>query len=413
MQINLVGQIYGCLGIPNHTRDLFDAIINRTKDSCNIRVFPISSHAMPYGISNVLRDRITPPAEFMNVEGLTIVFWSPDVYPNILPRINRAKSIVCGYLIFEWTKLTDKYVENANLMDYLLVPSTWARDVLIANGIDSNKIIVVRAGLSKTFANLTYTSPGPSGTLSYPPKFLCVGKWETRKSYDIVLNTWFKMIRDGMIRGPLTLVIDNPFDPSFSLMAELQRSSTRMMSELCIRHTATIEDLVRSKKGKIYTIKRDLLATADDMLKMYTCHHFLIAPSRAGGVELPLIESQACGVVPIGMKVSGMADYYTSAALQVRSDRKEPVRDPKWFPAPTDYGTWDVPSMVDLEKQIAIAGGLGKQDWEHRSQVVKEEINNICNYNTIVADFFRELSEHENARGNQGRVGRLPQVRPI
>jgi glycosyltransferase involved in cell wall biosynthesis len=408
VRINLIGQIYGCLGIPNHTRDLFDAIIEKAGSTCDTRVYPLSRGDIPYGLSAALRDRIKPPSDFNNVEGLSIIFWGPDVYPQIVSKINRSKSVICGYLVFEWTKLSDSFVNNCALMDYLLVPSTHARDVLIAHNIPADKIIIVRAGLSKPYRDLSDDSTVDLGTL----RLLMVGKWEERKGYVETLDTllrYFDKTRNSNVS--VTLAIDDPFTPNFSLDARLSELIFRDSLDLRIRRITKVEDYAdRFGQSTFYIHKRGVLRDEIDMIALYSTHHFIVVPSKAGGVELPLIEAQACGCVPIGMKVSGMADYYTSAGIEIPSAGKQEIRDNKWFRYPTDYGTWDIMDQTKFMETILLIRKMETSSWKELSKRARVEINNICNYEVIVTNFFRRLEINENARGSQSRLGTLPKV---
>ena len=57
------------------------------------------------------------------------------------------KNLYAGYTFFEMDKITEQERLGYDILDIIYVPSKWAKNILIDNGIDHNKIIVAPAGV--------------------------------------------------------------------------------------------------------------------------------------------------------------------------------------------------------------------------------------------------------------------------
>lgn len=401
MRINLIGQIYGCLGIPIHTRGLFEGFVNysRGHDIVNdIRVYPLVPGGHDYGLQKSITQNIHPHNDFVGSDGLTVVFWSPDIYPLVAQRVNREKTILCGYLIFEWTNLTPEYIKNCMLMDYLLVPSAWAKEILANHGVPKSKIRIVRAGLHYPFDTPRYETPRVNHR-----RLLMVGKWEARKHHDTIFETLIPLLASQNIS--LTCLINDPFDNNFSFFGKVSSATMGKLSNQVIRSVpfkqlSSDGDILRIEPHTLGHVSSPVINTPERLIALYCKHDFLIQPSRAGAVELPLLEAQSCGVVPIGMKVSGMADYYTNPALFVASKGKVKMQDDRWFRPPVDWGVWEDMDMKSLEQAIKDAISMSNGSLNNASRYVATEAANKFGYNNIIRDLLMRLRMDENANGN-------------
>lgn len=408
MRINLIGQIYGCLGIPIHTRGLFDAIIQYgiSHDINNdYHVYPIARSNDPYGLKDPessIQKYIEDPSTFVNSNGLTIVFWSPDIYPIVASRVNREKTLLCGYLIFEWTKLSPEYINNCMLMDYLLVPSNWAKDILINHGIPRNKVRVVPAGLHVPF-NRSWVRANRTNVR----RFLMVGKWETRKHHDTIFRSLLPLLAEENMS--LTCLVNDPFDPKFDFFTNVRCSIAHDVPIHALSNTEFTEAknlafISAPKSHTLYHLNQKIISTETQLRDLYLSHDFLIQPSRAGAVELPLLEAQACGIIPIGMKVSGMADYYATQAFLVPSTGKTRMFDDRWFKSSTDWGVWENIDVAALNRTIKSSMQIGDSDLDRLSKYITAETMNKSSYPKIVRDLLMGLRMDENANGNQKRL---------
>src|SRR6185369_4965002 len=206
MKINRIGQIYGCMGIPNHTRDLFREICRQNKDTT---IYPLSPNYDSYdldGLRGNLADASWQSKE-EKLTGVTFIFWTPDIYPQLLRHIDRENSIIIGYPIFEWTTFTQAFRDGLNSVDYCAFSSTWAKDTAVSNGVVDSQTLVVPAGV-----NEAYLATGLD--IASPRKFLFVAKYEKRKSVDECLQSFYAKFPNG--EAILDVLLTDPHDPKFS-----------------------------------------------------------------------------------------------------------------------------------------------------------------------------------------------------
>ena len=110
------------------------------------------------------------------------------------------------WIVFESTKVPDHILNVLKPATQVWVPSHWGRDVLINNGVDSDRIWVIPEGIdSKQFH--------PYGRQLYskdrPFRFLSVGKYEQRKSFDETLQAFAQVF--GNTPGVELIIKSNYF----------------------------------------------------------------------------------------------------------------------------------------------------------------------------------------------------------
>jgi glycosyltransferase involved in cell wall biosynthesis len=233
-----------------------------------------------------------------------------------------------------------------------------------------------------------------------------VGKWEERKAHEQTLAHMIKILNDRPIS--LTCAIGDPFNPLFDFKSEVEKvvkKNNLDMPRYEVLKSPSNYSLVPST---LYYCPREILRDSVDMIQLYFDNDFLVIPSRAGAVELPLIEAQACGTIPIGMPVSGMADYYTSSCMVIKDNGLIPMRDNRWFKGPTDFGVWYDIDWNDFDKRVDdLAVPISEEAWWRMRELMVNSINCLCDYKTIVEEFWMELNSRENLRADKSRLGLL------
>lgn len=119
------------------------------------------------------------------------------------------KNLYAGYTFFEIDKITNQERIGYEILDVIFVPSQWAKNVLISNDIDAQKIIVAPAGVdTEIFDHHKYEDVLEDKTDKYI--FLNIGKWEARKGHDILLHIFNKafLTNDNV---ELWMMNTNPF----------------------------------------------------------------------------------------------------------------------------------------------------------------------------------------------------------
>jgi len=364
VQINLIGNFYGCLGIPNHTRDLFRAVCEANEDAFIYPLFPEAYQE--YDLDVLLRQRTRQLSPNQKLKGVNLIFWTPDIYKNVLYYLDPDSVKIC-YLIFEWTKFTDEFKKGLEMMDYICVPSESAKQVLIENNINPDKIKIVRAGLHPTFATGLDVPIGEEERDK--TRFLMVCKNEKRKCVEEALRCFTEVLGDND-KCVLDALIKDPHDPSFNVRETFKN--------------------ITAKNINFIDSPNDI----GGMEELYISHDFILLPSRSGAVELPLIEAASCGCLPIVTKTSGMS-YYLPEDYEYWLQVKEYVKmfDDRWFKPEIDWGLWAEPDWEHFKTllQSAVQCDAAKL-FEQREKVIGF-LKSECTYDKIANDLINWIKE--------------------
>jgi glycosyltransferase involved in cell wall biosynthesis len=115
-----------------------------------------------------------------------------------------------GRTMFETDRLPSGWADRLNAMDEVWVPTTFARDVFAAGGVDAAKLLVVpepvdasffapawHAGTAGAGGRSPHVPPRacvegehPGNSAACPFRFLSVGKFERRKGFDVLLRAF-------------------------------------------------------------------------------------------------------------------------------------------------------------------------------------------------------------------------------
>jgi glycosyltransferase involved in cell wall biosynthesis len=204
--------IYGGFGAPcgykTHTLSFARALARIHPVRLRLLGERLEPSSLPVELHGLLeRDQDTLP-------GIALYIGGMHDFPRLPGRFR------IGYAVFETTRLPERLLRAFDGLDQVWVPTTWCRAQLIRNGIDPARIRIVPEGVdTDTF------SPGPERRADdgAPFRFLCVGKWETRKGQEELIRTFVRTF------GPdenVELIIHghNPFVSGFSLEHALARA---------------------------------------------------------------------------------------------------------------------------------------------------------------------------------------------
>jgi glycosyltransferase involved in cell wall biosynthesis len=274
---------------------------------------------------------------------------------DLASRIGKGKYV--GFPIFELDKLKPNEINHLNTTDHLAVCSSWAVDVIKNNGIKV-PTSVVPLGVDTTIFNPTkYKREYNSSNYV----FLNIGKWEVRKSHDIIIecfNNAFN-ITDNV---ELWLVTENPF---------------LSPQEINFWH-----DMVMSSKlqSKIKIFNR--LQTQFDVANIISNSDCGIYISRAEGWNLELLETIAMNKPVIATNYSGHTEFCNEQnSYLVNIVDKESAIDNKWF-----FGEGEWAKISSNEKDQII---------HHMRHVFSHKINKNMGYEETVQKFTWENSANK------------------
>jgi glycosyltransferase involved in cell wall biosynthesis len=292
------------------------------------------------------------------------------------------------YIVFEGTKLNEKQRSNARKVDYIIVPTRWAQDVLRSNGVQT-RVFKVPEGIDPTVFH-----PGDTGQRSVygwvedPEEmltFVSVGKLEMRKGMQTALDAfvpahrstgrpmrilahWFNLfIRN--VRGEL--IWTAPAD-------RLIRSRGFMPAKPIEVSVASGDTVVRYTHTNYPNLHVDLithfLPTQEELVQVYRAGDFGLFPHFAEGWGLPLQESMACGLPPITQNYSGPTEYLPDDLDQkdrpayiplegvpaLAKDGSPKDNTPSFFQG--DVGTWSQVTTNSCTRAFMTAAAMSVED---------------------------------------------------
>jgi len=256
-------------------------------------------------------------------QDVNIWIWPDD-------RVEMLKGTQIVWAMFESDRLPTHYTRFLHAdVDFVWVPSSWGRNVLIANGIVSDRIEIVPLGVD---ANVFHTYLRRDYDRTQAFRFLAVGKFEKRKAYEELLMAFREAF--GNTKG-VELVIKADYFIDFENKKE------------------ALSDLVAS-----FGIKNVRLMfgnwAKEQLSGLYnTCDAFVF-PSRAEAWGLPAIEAVATGLPIISTFYSGHTEFlqFVESSLFKISATLQSIDDPEyhryWPSGDGNYGRWAQPSVASI-----------------------------------------------------------------
>lgn len=222
-----------------------------------------------------------------------------------------------GYPFFELTKLGAGEVHHLNGLDLLFLPSEWAKEVALKNGVTS-RIEVLCPGVDRS---IFHEGLPDNPMLADHTVFLNVGKWEKRKGHDILVDVFNKAFGPDE-RVLLLMLCANPF-----------------IGQDNLRWKALYEESPMGRAGKISVLDR--LGSQHDVARLMGQADCGVFPSRAEGWNLDLIEMMACGKHVIATDYAGHTEFANAANCHlIPTKGLEKASDGIWFHG---FGEWAMP----------------------------------------------------------------------
>jgi len=240
------------------------------------------------------------------------------------------------WIVFESNKIPAHILPVLQAADQVWVPSHWGRDVLINNGIDSRKIWVVPEGINgKQFH--------PHGRRLYshdrPFRFLSVGKYEERKSFDETLQAFAQVF--GNV-PEVELVIKSNY---FANQDQKSQALQRRIAELGLSNVTVIWGEVEH----------------DQVADLYRGCDVFVFPTKGEGWGFPLIEAAASGMPIITVPYSGHTEFLDTIPDSVIAVDYvlSPITCPEYqsyYPDPAgNWGSWARPDIYSIAEAMRYA----------------------------------------------------------
>lgn len=221
-----------------------------------------------------------------------------------------------GLSFFEIDKVSDISKKSYSLLDIIFVPSQWAKDILIQNGLKSSNIVVCPQGVDTSIFN-NETLEDKNDTYV----FINIGKWEIRKGHDLIPDLFSKAFsQDDNVE--LWMVNHNPF---------LNRDQTNEWIKF-------YQQSLLSDKIRFFP----RLSTQQELSRIMSYSDCGLFPSRGEGWNNEAIELMAKNKPIIITNYSAHTEYCKSNnAYLIDINNTIPAYDNIWFNGEGNWADFD------------------------------------------------------------------------
>ncbi|MFH0908291.1 MAG: glycosyltransferase [bacterium] len=194
-----------------------------------------------------------------------------------------AGSYKIGYSMLETTGIPKDWVEQANEMDEVWVPSHFNKQTFEASGV-KRPIHVIPLGI-----NTDYYHPGIRGYRTSPRyTFLSVFEWGERKAPEMLLRAFARAFTD---KDDVMLLLK-------VLNVDTSRSIRREIDALELPANAPPIAILHNNIIKSY-----------QMASLYRSADCFVLPTRGEGWGMPILEAMACGLPAIATNWSAQTEF--------------------------------------------------------------------------------------------------------
>ncbi|XP_076885923.1 uncharacterized protein LOC143535596 [Bidens hawaiensis] len=268
--------------------------------------------------------------------------WNPPLFQTTpCPPSNSRFAI--GRTMFETDRVNPEHVRRCNAMDMVWVPTEFHVDSFVKSGVDPDKVVKVVQAVDteffdprkyapldlSLFGDLVLGSRLERRNGENPFVFLSVFKWEYRKGWDVLLQSYLKEF-DSLDNVCLYL-LTNPY-----------HSDSNFGNKI----VEFVEDSGLEKPvngwAPVYVIDSHIAQV--DFPKLYKAADAFVLPSRGEGWGRPIVEAMAMSLPVIATNWSGPAEYLTEEnSYPLTVDRMSEVVD-----GPFKGHLWAEPSVDKL-----------------------------------------------------------------
>jgi glycosyltransferase involved in cell wall biosynthesis len=325
----------------------------------------------------------------------------------------------------ETTKIAGEWIEKANMMDKIIVPSEFARFAFDETSYDVQN--QETGEIIKGYKNKT-----PIEVIPYPRKnwnfadnpksienqisfetafnFLAVAQWGPRKNLENLIK-WF--IEENFDRENVGLVLKT----NLAKNCEIDRVACIERLQQLLTH----EDY-KDKKCKIYLLHGYMTEEEMALLYRHKDIHAFITTTHGEGYGLPLFEAAQAGLPIIAPAWSGHVDFLTMPVdgknkfipMKIDYDLRHIQESAVWDKILVKDSMWCFPkegsfkmklrSMMDnynamKKKAVQLANWLEK-NWDNEEEVWDKIINNIVDKTEYIdwttwSDTINEVKEYD------------------
>lgn len=294
-------------------------ILKELDKLCDITLFPIGGCSMDTEEDHNLVKKLVSVNKSFTGSSPCLKLWHQF---DLASRIGNGKYFT--YSFFELDTLSEIDKMHLNCSDEIFVPCEWAKQILENNNINK-KIHIASPGVDrKIFDDTLYAKQQNDKYV-----FQTIGKWEVRKSHDILLSIFQK-------------AFPTEIDVELVILAAEHTSSYTGQEELEKWKSMYSQDMrVKIIPG---------VALHSDIAKIMALSDCGIYVSRAEGWDLELLETMSMNKPVIASNYSAHTEFCTDKnSYLVDIEETEPAYDGKAF---NKQGNWAKISNKEIDQIV-------------------------------------------------------------
>lgn len=274
----------------------------------NVALFPIGNPNLEYEEDVNIVQRGLSNQELFDYNAPSIKIWHQF---DLASRIGKGKYF--AYPFFELTLFNDKEIHHLNFPDELIVSSRWAKEIVTTNNI-RQPIHIVPLGVDREIFNHKLFT---SNIIEDKYIFITVGKWEIRKSHDVIIELFNKAFEPSD-NVELWMITHNPFLPP-----EIEKEWHNLVQNSKMRQHIKIFPRIKTQK---------------ELANIISYAHCGLYISRSEGWNLDMLETMALNKPIITTNYSAHTEFCNSQnAFLVDITDLEDANDGLWFKG---FGQW-------------------------------------------------------------------------
>jgi len=336
MKINVVCSPYGNTGYARHSREFARALSKITDVSIECD--------MPQNWESMVDSEIRELINKEKTADVNLMITLPYAWGNK----SGEKTPLVGFLVFEGSKLHESWFFHSirPYINRIFVPSEHTKQACINTEIDKyHKVDIIPEGVDRTIFNENVEQIQKNEFT-----FLFSGGWskgkDDRKGLDIALEAFTEEFKDENVR--FVCKINSVYAP--------------------IDYKKAIKDLnLKGEATKKIVINSDIV-TDQVLASIYKSADVLVAPSKAEGFGLHILEAMSCGTPAITTNYGGQTDFVNKENGWLIDVEKmfKPENNEVWY----EECEWAEPSIKSLRKAM-------REAYENKKLLNQKSIKSI------------------------------------
>ncbi len=257
--------------------------------------------------------------------------------------------------MYEGSKFTFKQVKLMNSLDEIWMPCEYLYDVALKHNVKKEKLKLLPACIDtqKFFPDMKLHMPTNRFLFNKPISktnpfiFLCVGKYEIRKSMKEVVEAF--------------LLLCNKLDNPDFITLKLKFTTTVHARSLRMIKEDLIPLFNKYPKGADRILFVD--QTEVDMPTLYNSADCFILASKAEGIGLPLLEAMSCGLPCISTQYASLSHYAKEEHCSVLPNLgMQPAIDGFYGINPEIFGEWGIVDVLKIMESMENMLSMNSKD---------------------------------------------------